>query len=372
MKISRVLAPILAVVVLVAMTGAHALFERAQAIPVAQVLQITPPGASTAQSTLSLSSAPPAGSPAPSAGTPGGNPGSGAYTVDGAAATSDGRSVSSNLAGQCGVLVQNGGSLTMANAGITTTGAESPAISVGEGGGSIAIRQSTASASGEGSPVIASSGAVVATDLTGSAVSGPLVTIEGANSVTLTDSDLSGAGGGVLIRRAGAGDGGSAASFSAVRCKLTTTAAGPFFSVTGVRAEATLSGSTLTDSSGVLAQVSGGGQLALNAVGQVLSGDAVVDKTGAFSLSLADGSIYTGAVDGQNRGQSVSVMLDGNSSWTLTADSHVEALIDAKADLTNLQSGGFTLYYDASNAANAWLSGKTCALQGGGFLAPES
>jgi hypothetical protein len=391
MKISRILGPILAVVILLAMTGAHALFGRAQAIP--QTAQSAPPAqaAEPVQGTSdALPSAPPAsGAASLSSGTPGGAlsgaddsgtsnlSGSGAYTVDGAAGNLDGQTISSNLAGRGGVLVQNGGSLTMANASITTTGAQSPAISVGKGGGSITIRQSTASTSGADSPVIASSGSVSATNLNGSAVNGPMVTIQGASSVTLTDSDLSGAGGsGVQIRQAETGDSGSAASFSAVRSKLTTTAAGPFFSVTGARAEATLAGCMLTCSSGVLAQVSGdgqtGGRLTLDAVGQVLSGDVAVDGTSAFSLSLTDGSIYTGAVDGRNQGQSVSVVLDDNSSWTLTADAHVDALTDAKADLSNLQSGGFKLYYDASNATNAWLSGKTYTLQGGGSLTPES
>jgi hypothetical protein len=213
-----------------------------------------------------------------------------------------------------------------------------------------------------------------------------MMVVEGKNSITVSDSDLTGAGeNGIMFYQSASGDAAKGtASLDATNCKLTSTSAGPFFYVTNTQAEATLSGNTLTYSSGILAQVSGnnlsncgtpgenGGNFTLNGVGQELSGDVTVDAISAFTLSLNDGSIYTGAVDRQNAGQSVTVELDNNSSWTLTADSHVDALTDGKSDLSNLQSSGFTLYYNASNAANAWLNGRTIALPGGGSLTPEA
>ena len=65
------------------------------------------------------------------------------------------------------------------------------------------------------------------------------------------------------------------------------------------------------------------------------------------------------------------VNLDASSSWSLTADSHVDGFTDGTTALTNLKGNGHTLYYNSSSAANAWLGGKTYELQGGGYLKPE-
>ena len=46
-------------------------------------------------------------------------------------------------------------------------------------------------------------------------------------------------------------------------------------------------------------------------------------------------------------------------------------LVDTDATLSNILSGGFTVYYDSSAEGNAWLEGKTHQLPQGGFLAPR-
>ncbi len=279
-----------------------------------------------------------------------------------------------------------GGTVTASDVTISTTGAHSASLATGQGGGSVTVDKGTLTTSGDDSPLLYSTGSITGSNLTGTAAGSQMMVIEGKNSISLTDSDLTGAGDiGVMLFRGDSGDAtGGAASLSAINCKLTATSEGPFFYVTNTQAEATLAGSTLTFSSGILAQISGnnvsgwgapgknGGQFTLCSVGQVLSGDVVVDAISSFTLSLNDGSIYTGAVDVKNEGQSVNVTLDNNSSWTLTADAHVDALTDAKADLSNIESEGFTLYYDAQNPSNVWLNGKTIPLSGGGRLAPEA
>jgi len=322
-------------------------------------------------------------------------------TVDCVTETVDGQTIASDSADSA-VLVENGGSLVISDSFISSSGGATGLLATGDGS------------------------TIDAEDVTLSA-DGAMAAIEGEGFVALSDSDLTGAGanGAILFRGEPDSAGGEAdgdaseandatgeASFSAVNCKLTGAAGGPFFSVTGTQVKATLAGSTLTYASGVLARVSGSGgieprqssgadpgessganpgesggtkpgqnggaepgkggaEFTLSAVGQVLSGDIMMDGASSFRLSLEDGSIYTGAVDSRNAGRSAEVALDNNSSWTLTADSHVDQLVDAKADLSNIQSNGFTLYYDASDAANAWLGGRTIALQGGGSLTPE-
>ena len=469
MKIARVLAPVLAVLILLAMTGAPALIGIAQVGSIVNAPVQDGVAASVAVGMPEMD-----GSDAPGEGYPGSDTApalTAAYTADGTRETSFGQSVASASADQNAVLVENGGNLTMTNATIqksgdttsadqsnfyslnacvaatsestiaisdsaitsdsegssaifatgegstadvsnvtisttgnsscglyaarggtvtakdvtiTTTGAHSATLTSGEG--SITVDKATLSSSGDGSPIIHSTGNITGTNLTGAATGGPMMVIEGKNSITVTDSDLTGAGenGIMLYQSTSSGATEGTASLETTNCKLNSTSTGPFFYVTNTQAEATLSGNTLTYSSGILAQISGnnlsnwgapgenGGNFTLNGVGQVLSGDVTVDAISAFTLSLNDGSIYTGAVDTQNAGQLVTAALDNNSSWTLTADSHVDALTDGKSDLSNIQSNGFTLYYDASNAANVWLNGQTVALSGGGSLTPEA
>lgn len=64
--------------------------------------------------------------------------------------------------------------------------------------------------------------------------------------------------------------------------------------------------------------------------------------------------------------RSESVSLDGSAQWNVTADSHVSVLMNEQQDCTNIQSNGYTIYYDQDNKENSWLGGKTIALPGGG------
>ena len=442
------IAPVLAIGILLAMTGAPDLIRSARAVPNAPPVGVS--------ATPAASEAPPQSAAAEP---------SGVYTVDGAAETSDGGVISSSNPGESAVLVKNGGSLAMKNATLTksgdtldaavsasfglnaallasggaasiydsavttagegataiftsgaatveafnanlttsgtgargiaaaggtisarsaeisTAGLRSEAVAAGDGG-TVTIDDAALSTTGDLSPILHAAGEISARNLTGAATASRMVEVEGGD-VALSDSDLSGAGeNGILLYQV-LRDAARTATFTAVRTNLASSAVGPFFLVTNTAAEATLSGSTLSFSSGILAQVSGnnteglgepgenGGDFSLTGVGQVLSGDVTVDAISAFSLKLTNGSIYTGAIDASNVGASVSVLLDETSSWTLTADSHVDALTNLKTDLTNIQSDGFLLYYNAENPENAWLSGRTLPLPGGGSLVPE-
>jgi hypothetical protein len=63
--------------------------------------------------------------------------------------------------------------------------------------------------------------------------------------------------------------------------------------------------------------------------------------------------------------------MDGTSTWTLTADSHVSTLVANISDsaVANIIGNGYTLFYKTSE--NKVLEGKTFALKNGGSLKPE-
>ncbi len=305
-------------------------------------------------------------------------------TGEGSKAEVDGADIRTAGESAHGLAATYGGAIEARGVSVATEGKGSAAVEAGRGAGTVSIDGASLSASGEGGPLIRAAGTFSGADVHGTAADGQMLVLEGG-SAELSGSDLTGAGSsGILFyTNAARGTAQAEAAFRASDSSLTSTADGAFLLVTNARARATFSGCTLTFSSGLLAQVSAnmlngwgtpgenGGELTLTGVGQVLAGDVSVDKISAFSLELTDGSIYTGAVDTSGVGGSVSVSLDEASSWTLTADSHVDALTNAVADLSNIQSGGFMLYYDAENPGCAWLNGMTYPLPGGGMLAPE-
>ena len=96
-----------------------------------------------------------------------------------------------------------------------------------------------------------------------------------------------------------------------------------------------------------------GNQAEVNAFSQVLEGSILVGDNASLSLSLSEGSSFTGSISGEitnSRGETVStqvgevsVTLDGDSTWTLTGDSCVTSFT---GDAAQVISGGYTLYVD--------------------------
>ena len=277
-----------------------------------------------------------------------------------------------------------GGTIEATNVDITTEGAHCAPIATDRGEGTIVLEGGTLSAAGEGSPCIYSTGDITAKTVTGTAMGSQAAVVEGKNSITLRDCDLTGAGeNGVMLYQSTSGDAAEGtARFSAADSRIATTSDGPMFYITNTGAEAVLENTTLEYGSGILVKASGnntnhwgeeganGGNFTLNATKQELEGDITCDEISTVALSLADGSSYKGTIDGSHTGKEVSILLDEDSVWEVTGDSYVAAITDADESLDNLKSNGHTIYYDASNSANEWLDGKTVELNDGGHLKP--
>jgi hypothetical protein len=99
-----------------------------------------------------------------------------------------------------------------------------------------------------------------------------------------------------------------------------------------------------------------------------LTGDLVSYNGSTIALNLYEYSSWTGtAYSGFGEGYA-NISLSADSNWTLTQDTTVQVLADADATLSNIESAGFTLYYDS--ASNDWLQGQTVELTGGGSATP--
>ena len=138
-----------------------------------------------------------------------------------------------------------------------------------------------------------------------------------------------------------------------------TSKSGHVFHVTNTNAVITLNGVEITneDSDNILLSVcadgwSGGSNVAtLNAVSQELSGAVKVGNDSELTMELTEGSTFEGLVDGtitNAKGETVStetgtvsVTLDGTSTWILTGDSYVTQF---NGDAANVTGNGYTLY----------------------------
>lgn len=99
-----------------------------------------------------------------------------------------------------------------------------------------------------------------------------------------------------------------------------------------------------------------------------LMGDLVAYNGSYISWSLASYSSWTGSAYSGFGDAYFDVTIDETSTWILTNTTTVQVLADADSTLSNIESGGFDVYY--SSASNSYLNGQTVALCGGGKAIP--
>ena len=130
----------------------------------------------------------------------------------------------------------------------------------------------------------------------------------------------------------------------------------------------TFSGVTLKASNSDLLRVfSGENSLTLDAT--AMTSSPILDEGSLLQLKLVNGASFTGEL-GSELPAKVSVSLDATSTLSLTADSYITALVNADTTHQNIQSNGFSLYYDSNAPENAYLNSQSYQLPGGGFLSP--
>jgi uncharacterized protein (TIGR03437 family) len=308
--------------------------------------------------------------------------------ANGAFATGTGSSVTLsnttiNATGDGGhaVMATQGGTVTLTNVNMTTAGGSSSAIATDRGGGTINVTGGTVLTSGQNSAGLYSTGTLTATGTTFKSTGAEMAVIEGANSITLNNVDMTSTKEkwGVMIYQSMSGDAsGTQGTFTMTGGSLNYTPAnGPLFYVNNSTGIINLKGATLTAGSGVLVKAaagdwgnsgSNGGTVVLTADGQLLTGDMAADSISSIAVTLKNASILTGKL------AKVSLALDATSTWSVTANSVLTSLSDSAGisgtSINNIKGNGFTVTYDQSLSANSYLGGKTYTLVGGGTLAP--
>ena len=272
-----------------------------------------------------------------------------------------------------------GGKIIANDVDITTQGQHCAAVATDRGEGNIDVSSSKLTTSGDGSPCIYSTGSISVSDSTGLASGSEIAVVEGKNSITLNNVELTGkAKHGVMLYQSFSGDADTGtASFTAKNSKLSNESNGSMFYVTNTTADINLKQNTLNNNSSVLLEAasdrwgnesSNGGDVSLTAVEQELNGDIVANDISIITLTFGDGTNYTGAINKDHTAADISLKLTAKATVSLTADAYLTLFDDEDTSFSNIKSNGYNIYYQKSSSPQ--LAGKTYSLPGGGVLQP--
>ena len=248
------------------------------------------------------------------------------------------------------------GTVNGKNLTITTEGAHSATLATDRGEGTITAEAAKLTTSGTGSPVIYSTGNITANNVNGVANKSEIGVVEGKNSITLTNSNVTGYhDNGFMLYQSFSGDAESGiAHLKAENNTLTTHGTGAFIYVNNTTAEVDLTGNAIVmPNTTTLVKAAAdsrwgkdgenGGHLTLRASNQELSGNIVADSISTVALDMTNGSSLVGAINTDNTAKEVTVKLSKDSTWTLTGDSYVKSLTNEDTTGSNIHLNGYKL-----------------------------
>ena len=248
------------------------------------------------------------------------------------------------------------GTVNGKNLTITTEGAHSATLATDRGEGTITAEAAKLTTSGEGSPVIYSTGNIMVNNVNGIANNSEIGVVEGKNSITLTNSNVTGyKDNGFMLYQSFSGDAESGiARLKAENNTLTTHATGAFLYVNNTTAEVDLSNNAISmPNTSTLVKAAAdsrwgktgenGGHLTLRTSNQELSGNIMADSISTIALDMTNGSSLVGAVNTDNTAKEVTVKLSKDSNWTLTGDSYVKSLNNEDTTGSNIHLNGYKL-----------------------------
>ena len=290
----------------------------------------------------------------------GGNGGSNGTAGDGTTVIISDTTITTTGSGSGGIMTTGGGITKAYNLTVTTSGQSSAAIRTDRGGGTVTVDGGTYTSNGLGSPAIYSTADITVKNATLVSNLSEGVCIEGKNSISLTNCDLTASNtkrngnakflDTIMIYQSMSGDADSGTSSFSMTGGTLTSNNGHVFHVTNTNAVINLTNVTIVnnDSDAVLLSVcddgwSGASNIAtLNASNQTLSGTILVGSDSTFTLNLKDSSTFTGAISGtvSTSVGTVNVTVESGSTWTLTADTYISSLTNSGT----VDKNGHSLY----------------------------
>ena len=265
-----------------------------------------------------------------------------------------------------GIMTTGGGTMNATNLTITTSGTSSAAIRSDRGGGVVTVDKGTYKTAGKGSPAIYSTADITVKNATLISTASEGVVIEGKNSVTLENVELTGTNNelngqsttykNIFLYQSMSGDAASGESVFTSKNSTITTNRGDSFYVTNTTATINLENNKIVnnDSTGNFLRIqkdswgnsgSNGGSVTLNLTNQEANGNVVVDSISKLTMILKNNSVFKGAINGDNEGD-VTLSLDKTSFITLTGDTYIKSLTNEDTSNSNINLNGYKLYVD--------------------------
>ena len=298
----------------------------------------------------------------------GGNGGRNGAEGDGTTVIISDSTITTTGDGSGGIMTTGGGTTYASNLTVTTSGRSSAPIRTDRGGGTVVVDGGTYTSNGLGSPAIYSTADITVKNATLVSNLSEGVCIEGKNSITLENCDLTANNtqcnghatfyDTIMIYQSMSGDADSGTSAFTMTGGSLTSLSGHMFHVTNTHAVITLNGVELVnEGSDVLLSVcddgwSGASNIAeLVADNQAMTGTILVGDNSTLKLTLENGSSFLGCISGEienAKGTTVStevgtvnVIIDSTSTWTLTADTYITSF---EGDASSVNTNGYTLY----------------------------
>ena len=279
--------------------------------------------------------------------------------------------------GNCsgGLMTTGGGTMNASNLTIHTTGNSSAAIRSDRGGGTVNVTGGSYTTDGTGSPVIYSTADITVSEAQMESTASQGVVVEGKNSVTLNDVDLTASNTtknsnksewyqAVMIYQSMSGDAAEGLASFAMTGGSLTNLNGDIFFVNNTTAAISLNGVSIinTDENGVFLraaaagwgrEVSNGGHVTMTADSQTIDGDMIVDEISSLNLYLKDNSSFAGAINLDGAGGDVYVEIEDGSIWGLTGDSYITSLTCGTGSIS---LNGYKLYVNGEEYAEGSAS----------------
>ena len=259
-----------------------------------------------------------------------------------------------------GIQTTGGGTTNATNLTVNTSGNSSAAIRSDRGGGTVVVNKGTYESNGYNSPAVYSTADITVKNATLTANNSEALVIEGQNSITLENCDVTGNMSdtrgsssdenvhNVMIYQSMSGDAQVGTSTFSMTGGTLTSQNGDMFYITNTHCILTLSGVRIVnnDSDGALMRVTGnsashgwgtagsnGAQVEAAFDSQTIEGDIVVDTISTLDLTLSGTSSFTGTiniVDNTQGGTAVDnnavVTIEKGCTWTLTGNCTISSL----------------------------------------------
>ena len=279
--------------------------------------------------------------------------------------------------GNCsgGIMTTGGATMNAENLTIHTTGNSSAAIRSDRGGGTVTVSKGSYTTDGTGSPVIYSTADITVSDAKMESTASQGVVVEGKNSVTLNNVDLTASNTtkngdksdyyqAVMVYQSMSGDADEGTSSFAMNGGKLTNKNGDIFFVNNTTTTIDLSKATIVnnDDNGIFLRAaaagwgsegSNGGQVTLNASEQAIDGDMVVDSVSTLNLLMSKNSTFTGAINKDGAAGDVYVELKDGATWKLTGDSYITSLT---CDANSIDLNGHKLYVNGKEYSEGTAS----------------